>query len=241
MSMRLAVVSGAAGGLGVSLARAIGRGGHAILLVDLDPRVVDVAATLSSEGLDADACVGDLSTDSGVAAVVRAVETRGGAVRLLVNNAGITRDARLEKMSVDQFRQVVDVNLVAAMRLTRGLEHHFETGSSVISLASRAALGNFGQANYVTAKSALVGFTRALALSWAPLVRANAVAPGLVDTPMTRAMPPDVLEALVAKVPVGRIGQPDDIASAVLWLASDAASYVTGQCLMVCGGRSLAR
>ena len=126
------------------------------------------------------------------------------------------------------------------MRLTLGLEELFVEGSSVVSMTSRAALGNFGQANYVTSKSALIGFTRALAQQWAPRVRVNAVAPGLVDTPMTRAMPDEVLSALVAKVPAGRIGTAEDIAAAVGFLAGDDARYITGQVLVVCGGRSLA-
>ncbi len=107
-------------------------------------------------------------------------------------------------------------------------------------MSSRAALGNFGQANYVTSKSGLVGFTRALAQSWAPRVRANAVAPGLIDTPMTQAMPPDVLAKSVARVPAQRIGTAADVAAAVVFLASGySPAYVNGQVLTVCGGRSI--
>jgi NAD(P)-dependent dehydrogenase (short-subunit alcohol dehydrogenase family) len=107
-------------------------------------------------------------------------------------------------------------------------------------MSSRASLGNFGQANYVTSKSGLVGMTRALALRWAPRVRVNAVAPSLVDTPMTQAMPPEVLEKLIARIPAGRIGSPDDVAALVSFLASPEAAYVTGQVVLACGGRSLA-
>jgi short-subunit dehydrogenase len=143
-------------------------------------------------------------------------------------------------MEVAQFDQVIEVNLLAAMRLTQGLEDVFADGASVVSMSSRAALGNFGQANYVTSKSALIGFTRALAQRWAPRIRANVVSPGLVDTPMTQAMPEDVLAKLVEKVPAARIGTPLDVANAVVFLASDEASYITGQVITVCGGRSLA-
>ena len=107
-------------------------------------------------------------------------------------------------------------------------------------MSSRAALGNFGQTNYVASKSGLIGFTRALALDWAPAVRVNAVAPGLIDSAMSRAMPSDVLGGLVAKIPAGRIGEPVDVARAVAFLVSDDASYITGQVLTVCGGRSIA-
>jgi 3-oxoacyl-[acyl-carrier protein] reductase len=238
---RCAVVTGAAGGLGEPLARTLGREGYAVLLVDLSPAVVDVAARLVAESLDARAVVADLSNDEGVRSVVDAVVAAPTPLALLVNNAGITRDARLQKMSVEDFDRVIDVNLLAAMRLTQSLGPHFAPGSSVVTMSSRAALGNFGQANYVTSKSALVGFTRALAQQWSPRVRANAVAPGLIDTPMTQAMPAEVLDKLVDRIPAGRIGTPDDICSAVVFLASDAASYVNGQVLTVCGGRSIAR
>jgi NAD(P)-dependent dehydrogenase (short-subunit alcohol dehydrogenase family) len=185
-------------------------------------------------------CVADLSDDAGVALVADAVVRVGEPLTVLVNNAGITRDARLLKMSDADFDVVISVNLIAAMRLTLGLEDLFVPGSSVVNMSSRAALGNFGQANYVTSKSALVGFTRALAQRWAPRVRVNAVAPGLIDTPMTQAMPSDVLATLVAKIPAGRIGTPADVASAVSFLASPDAAYMNGQVLTVCGGRSLA-
>jgi 3-oxoacyl-[acyl-carrier protein] reductase len=237
---RSAVVTGAAGGLGQPIARALGRAGYELLLVDLSARVDDVVAELVAEGLRARAVVADLSTDVGVATVVAAVVETPVALGLLVNNAGITRDGRLPNLTVENFDLVVSVNLLAAMRLTAALEPHFTPGGSVVTMSSRAALGNFGQANYVTSKSALVGFTRALAQQWSPRVRANAVAPGLIDTPMTQAMPPDVLAKLVERVPAGRIGTPDDVAAAVVFLASSDASYINGQVLTVCGARSIA-
>lgn len=239
-AMGCAVLTGAAGGLGVPLAHALGAAGYELLLVDLAPRVEEVAADLVAQGITARAVVADLSDDQGVSSVVDGVASAAGPLRLLVNNAGITRDARLASMSTEQFDLVIEVNLVSTMRLTYALEEHFAPGSTIVNMSSRAALGNFGQTNYVTSKSALVGFTRALAQAWAPRVRTNAVAPGLVDTPMTQAMPPDVLAKLVAKVPAGRIGTPADIAAAVVFLASADASYVNGQVLTVCGGRSIA-
>lgn len=239
MSSGCAVLTGAAGGLGVPLARALGAADYHVILVDRDERVRQVVAELADEGLSATAVVADLSTDEGVADVVHGVDSAPSSLRLLVNNAGITRDARLGNMAVEDFDLVVGVNLISAMSLTYALEGLFTPGSAIVNMSSRAALGNFGQANYVTAKSGLVGFTRALAQAWAPRVRTNAVAPGLVDTPMTQAMPPEILDKLVARVPTGRIGTPEDIASAVVFLASDAAAYVNGQVLTVCGGRSI--
>jgi len=214
--------------------------GFHVLLVDRSPAVSQVTEDLRSAGLLADYSVADLSTDEGVAAVADAVRATGIPLMALVNNAGITRDGRMQNLTTEQFEQVIEVNLLVAMRLTLGLRELFAEGSSVVSMSSRAALGNFGQSNYVTSKSALIGFTRALAQQWAPRVRANAVAPGLIDSPMTQAMPAEVLSGLVEKVPAGRIGTADDVADAVLFLVSDEASYITGQVLTVCGGRSIA-
>ena len=135
---------------------------------------------------------------------------------------------------------MIEINLTAAIRLTLALEERFADGAAVINLSSRASLGNFGQANYSASKAGLVGFGRALAQRWAPRVRVNAVAPSLVDTPMTQAMPPEVLAKLVARIPAGRIGTPDDVAGIVAFLASPEAAYITGQVIYACGGRTVA-
>jgi NAD(P)-dependent dehydrogenase (short-subunit alcohol dehydrogenase family) len=236
----LAIVTGAAGGLGRQIAARLGEAGHQLLLVDLDPRVAETARELESTGVSAGAVVADLTRDEGAADVAAVVRDRGGSIAVLVNNAGITRDARVKNMEDADFAAVIAVNLVAAIRLTLELEPLFADGSAVVNMSSRASLGNFGQANYVTSKSGLVGFTRALALRWAPRVRVNAMAPSLVDTPMTQAMPPEVLEKLVSRIPAGRIGSPEDVAELVAFLASAEAGYITGQVVLACGGRSLA-
>jgi NAD(P)-dependent dehydrogenase (short-subunit alcohol dehydrogenase family) len=228
----LAIVTGAAGGLGGRIGERLAAAGHELLLVDLDPAVEGVAAAVGAR-----AVVADLTAAEGVEAVLAAA---GDDVAVLVNNAGITRDARATKMEEAAFAAVIEINLVAAMRLTLALEPRYRDGAAVINMSSRASLGNFGQANYSASKSGLVGFGRALAQRWAPRIRVNALAPSLVDTPMTQAMPPDVLEKMVARIPAGRIGSPDDVAGIVAFLASAEAAYVTGQVLYVCGGRSVA-
>ncbi|MGH2936979.1 MAG: SDR family oxidoreductase [Solirubrobacterales bacterium] len=230
--MGLAIVTGAAGGLGGRIGERLAAAGHELLLVDLDPVVEEVAAAAGAR-----AVVADLTEAEGVAAVLAAA---GDDVAVLVNNAGITRDARATKMEAEAFEAVIEINLVAAMRLTLALEPRYRDGAAVINMSSRASLGNFGQANYSASKSGLVGFGRALAQRWAPRVRVNAVAPSLVDTPMTQAMPPEVLEKMVARIPAGRIGSPDDAAGIVAFLASSEAAYITGQVLFACGGRSVA-
>jgi 3-oxoacyl-[acyl-carrier protein] reductase len=237
---RVAVVTGGARGLGLAIAELLAKRGYDLVLIDRDESVAGTALALREAGHRADPVAADLTTDDGTALVADFLRVSHPGVDVLINNAGITRDARLGKMAVDDFTAVIDVNLLAAMRLTWALEDQLCQGSSVVNMSSRAALGNFGQTNYVASKSGLVGFTRALALAWAPTVRVNAVAPGLIDSAMSRAMPAVVLNGLVAKIPAGRIGAPEDVAKAVAFLASDDAAYITGQVLTVCGGRSIA-
>jgi len=227
-----AIVTGAAGGLGGRIGERLAAAGHELVLVDLDPRVAEVAAARGARGV-----VADLTKAEGVEAVV---EAAGSEVGVLVNNAGITRDARAVNMTEEDFAAVIEINLTAAIRLTLALDPRFVEGAAVVNLSSRASLGNFGQANYSASKAGLVGFGRALAQRWAPRVRVNAVAPSLVDTPMTQAMPPEVLAKLVAKIPAGRIGTPDDVAGVVAFLASPDAAYITGQVIYACGGRTVA-
>jgi 3-oxoacyl-[acyl-carrier protein] reductase len=237
--MSAAIITGAAGVIGRAIAVALSAEGLPIVCVDQAASVGETCAEIDSRGGQAVACLVDLTEERAPRAIAEAAGKVGGA-SVLVNNAGITRDARALEMDSEDFRAVIRVNAVAPLRLAEALAPELSDGGSVINIASRAALGNFGQANYVAAKSALVGATRALALCWAPRLRVNAVAPGLVKSPMTDAMPPKVLEKLVARVPVGRAAEAAEIAQAVAFLASERASYVTGQMLLVCGGRSIA-
>ncbi|MDA0170585.1 SDR family oxidoreductase [Solirubrobacter taibaiensis] len=213
-----AVVTGAARGIGKAVADRLDGDGYDVLRVDL-----------------ADGFIADVTSAEDRARVVEAA----GPVDVLVNNAGITRDARIVKMTEEQFLAVIRVNLGAAYELTRALT--LNDGASVVSLASRAYLGNFGQFNYSASKGGLVGMTRALALELAPRgVRVNAIAPSLTASEMTRAMPENVLDKMIASIPLGRQAEPEEIAETIAALASPATAYVTGQVLVACGGRSLA-
>ena len=220
--------SRAARGIG----RAVAELDRPVVLADLDPGVEAVAASLGGVGV-----VADVTSADGRAAILDAVE---GDITVLVNNAGITKDARVVKMTEDQFLAVIRVNLGAAYELTTAAIPRFADGASVVSLASRAYLGNFGQFNYSASKGGLVGMTRALALQLAPKVRVNAIAPSLTASEMTSAMPEKVLDKMIASIPLGRMAETEEIAETIATLASPAMAYVTGQVVVACGGRSLA-
>jgi NAD(P)-dependent dehydrogenase (short-subunit alcohol dehydrogenase family) len=181
----------------------------------------------------------DLTSGAGPAAVRAAVESSGAPLVGLVNNAGITRDSRLINMSDEEFAAVLEVNLGAAYRLTAELAPLMSDGASIVNIASRAYLGNFGQFNYSMSKGGLVGMSRALALSLAPHVRVNAVAPGLIASEMSLGIPNDIREKMIAAIPLDRMGTPDEIANTVWWLLTPLSSYITGEVIVVGGGRSL--
>jgi len=232
----VAVVTGAARGIGRAIAERLSADGWRLLLVDLDPDVAGVAV-----GLDgADAVQADLTDPEGRATVLDALA--GRRLGALVNNAGITRDGLLRKLSEDDFRAVLAVNLGSAYELSLSLlgAGAFADGASLVSMSSRAYLGNVGQFNYAMSKGGLVGMTRALAQELAPRVRVNAVAPGLTASEMTLAMPDDVRGKLISRIPLGRMAEPAEVAAAVAHLIGPDAAYVTGQVVLVCGGRSIA-
>ena len=227
------VVTGAARGIGRAIAEKMAATGP------LNVVGVDVAPELAlSESITPVQI--DLTSVDGPGVVREAVEAAGAPLVGLVNNAGITRDARLVNMADDDFAAVLEVNLGAAFRLTTELAPLMSDGGSVVNIASRAYLGNFGQFNYSMSKGGLVGMTRALALELAPRVRVNAIAPSLTASEMTRAMPAKVLDKMIASIPLGRQAEPEEIAETIAALASPATAYVTGEVVVACGGRSLA-
>lgn len=234
--MTSAIVTGAAGGLGAAIGHRLGRNGHRIIAVDVAPALADAVLELETEGIDATPVQVDLTTIEGVTAVAEAAD---GDCSVLVNNAGITRDARLVNMTDDQFEAVLQVNLGAAYRLSRAVAPLMLDGGSIVNISSRAYLGNFGQFNYSMSKGALVGLTRALALELAPRLRVNAVAPGLIATEMSLAIPEDIRTKMVANIPMGRMGEPAEVAELVSFLAGPASSYITGHVHVIGGGRSL--
>ncbi len=241
---RVVIVTGAARGIGAATAARFADEGASVAVLDLDPAAAQATADgLAGPGLGL-GC--DVTQAGEVERAVAAVVDRFGRVDVLVNNAGITRDNLLFKMTEDDWDLVMDVHLKGAFLMSREVQKHFVPAKygKILNLSSVSALGNRGQANYSAAKMGVQGFTRTLALELGPFgVNANAIAPGFIVTEMTDAtaarlkMSPEELRRLNAEAnPVRRVGEPGDIAAAAAFLCSDEASYITGQTLYVDGG-----
>jgi 3-oxoacyl-[acyl-carrier protein] reductase/2-hydroxycyclohexanecarboxyl-CoA dehydrogenase len=237
---RVAVVTGAGRGLGEAIARRLATAGAAVAVLELDPLAGQRVADELPEARPYPVDVTDLAA---MQATLHRVSADFGRLDILVNNAGITRDRTLKNMQSDDWEAVLRTNLTGVWNGCKAaLPYLLEAGPTgrIISLSSTSYLGNFGQTNYAASKAGVVGLTRTLALEVARAgVTVNAIAPGFIDTAMTRAMPPEVFERAVAAVPLGRAGQPCDVANVAAFLASDNAAYVTGQVLFVCGGYTI--
>ena len=181
----------------------------------------------------------DLTSPEGPPMVRETVESARAPLVGVVNNAGITRDGRLVNMSDDDFAAVLEVNLGASYRLATELAPLMSDGGAIVNIASRADLGNFGQFNYSMSKGGVVGMTRALALSLAPEIRVNAVAPGLISSEMSMGIPEEIRARMVDAIPLDRMGTPEEVANTVWWLLTPLSSYITGEVVVVGGGRSL--
>jgi 3-oxoacyl-[acyl-carrier protein] reductase len=249
---RVAVVTGAARGIGLGVARRFADEGASVAVLDLDEgQAAEAAAALTDAG-EGQRHVGigcDVSDSGSAQAAVDRVATELGALHILVNNAGVTRDNLLFKMTDDDWDTVIAVHLRGAFLMTRAAQKHFveQKYGKVVCLSSVSALGNRGQANYAAAKMGLQGFVRTLGIELGPFgVNANAIAPGFIATDMTDAtaarvgMPVEEFrQAAADRNPVRRVGYPEDIAAAAAFLCSDEASYITGQTLYVDGGAKL--
>ena len=247
---KVVIVTGAAAGIGRATALAFAREGARVAAWDVRAAALDaLVAEVGAAGGEWMRAVVDVADGASVAAGAEAVVDRWGRVDVLVNNAGIVKDAQLVKwkdgavaaaMTDEAWDAVVGVNLKGVFLCTRAVVPHMIRGGGGVVLSASSVVGlygNFGQTNYVATKAGVVGMTRVWARELARHgIRVNAVAPGLVATEILRAMPQKILDSMVEHTPLGRMGEPKDVANAYVWLASDQAAYVTGHCLSVDGG-----
>jgi len=235
---RVTLITGAGSGIGAETARLFAAEGAKLLLVD---RATDSVRQVAAEiGDAARAHICDITDELAVQSLVR----EAGRIDILINNAGIIQDKSALKMTGDVWRQVIDVNLSGSFYVAQAVGAVMKENGfgRIVNTTSTSAWGKFGQANYAASKMGIVGLTRTLAIEWARYgITVNAIAPGFIETEMTAVMPADVREASFAAIPVGRNGQPIDIARTHLFLASPESSFITGQVLVVDGGMKLVR
>jgi len=237
MGLGVALVTGGASGMGLATVERLARDGFSVAMVDRDRALAErEAQRLQAMGLAVQAHVLDLTDE----AAVRALVDQLSPVQVLVNNAGIFDERKFDVVSSADFRRAYEVNLIAAATLTQAVSQQMPDGGRIVNIASRAYLGARNHPHYVASKAALVGYTRASAMELAPRgILVNAIAPGLIDTPILRALTPERLAAQLALQPTGKAGQPEDIAQAVSFFASAQTGFITGQVLFVDGGKSL--
>ncbi len=240
---RIAIVTGAARGLGEAIALRFAEEGAHLALCDVDLENTQRTAQKVKElGREALALKVDVTKYAEVQGLVDEALRQFRRVDILVNNAGITRDAQIKNMTEEMWDRVIDINLKGVFNGCKAVYKPMseQKYGKIVSLSSRAYLGNFGQVNYSASKAGVVGLTRTLALEFARFnANVNAIAPSMVETDIIKTVPKEVFDRVVAAIPFKRIGQPREIANVALFLASDESSYVTGQTIIVCGGRSI--
>lgn len=237
MDKKIAVVTGGAGGMGLATVERLARDGFSVVLVDREEALAQrETARLRALGLDVQCRVLDLTDEATVRALVQSLPP----IAALVNNAGIFDERKFLDVTNADFRRAYEINLIAVATLTQEAARTMQDGARIVNIASRAYLGAKNHPHYVASKAAVVGYTRASAMELAPRgILVNAIAPGLIDTPILRALTPERLAAQLALQPTGQAGRPEDIAQAVSFLVSPQTGFITGQVLFVDGGKSL--
>ncbi len=242
-SKRIVVVTGGSRGIGRAVCLRFARDDASIIFVHYDPddlKANETLGLLDKMGVEAKAEKLDVSSFEAVEEFFKEVVREFGRVDVLVNNAGITRDTFLMRMSVDQWDEVLTVNLKSVFNCTKAVVRSMirQRSGRIVNISSLVGqIGNSGQANYAASKAGILGFTKSVAKELATRgITVNAVAPGFIDTEMTEKLPDKAKEAFLTQIPMGRIGKPDEVAEAVYWLASQGATYITGQVIHVNGG-----
>lgn len=238
---KVALVTGASRGIGQAIALELGRNGATVVgTATSEAGAERISATFKENGIEGFGLMLDVCSAESVNSVLNAIQERIGAPLILVNNAGITKDNLMMRMKDDEWHDVIDTNLNSLFRLSKGVLRGMTKArwGRIINIGSVVgAMGNAGQVNYASAKAGLEGFSRALAREvGSRAVTVNSVAPGFIDTDMTRELPEAQRESLITQIPLGRLGQAQEIAHVVAFLASEGAGYVTGATIPVNGG-----
>lgn len=241
---KVSIITGGGRGIGQATALKFAREGALVIVSDMNQATVDeTLEAIRKEGYEAMGFVVDVTKRSDIDAMVQAVMAKHGRIDVLVNNAGIVMDAQLKKMSDVAFDKVIDVNLKGTYNCARAVvDIMVEQQSGVILNASSIVgiFGNFGQTNYAASKFGVIGMVKTWARELGRKgIRANAVCPGFVETPILASIPDKVLESMRERVPMGRLGKPEDIANTYAFLASDEASYINGAVIEVSGGATI--
>jgi 3-oxoacyl-[acyl-carrier protein] reductase len=241
LEKEVALVTGASRGIGNAIAVALAKAGARVVGTSTSKEGADQLTKLfTSHGYNGRGLVLDVASPTSIEALLTQLEGTEGLPTILVNNAAVTRDTLLLRMKAEDWDQVISTNLTSVFRLSKACLKRMmkERRGRIVNIASVVGLtGNAGQANYAAAKAGIIGFTKSLAKEVASRgITVNAVAPGFIDTDMTRALTPDQRNALLAQIPLERLGTPDDVAAAVMFLASPQAAYITGETIHVNGG-----
>ncbi len=238
---QIALVTGASRGIGRAIAEALGQAGATVIgTATTDAGADAIGSALAGAGIRGRGMKLDVADPASIDAVLGAIEKEFGAVSVLVNNAGITQDNLLLRMKDAEWDAVIQTNLTSVYRLSRGVLRGMMKARAgrIINITSVVgASGNPGQTNYAAAKAGIAGFTRSLAREiGSRSITVNCIAPGFIDTDMTRALPEEARSGLLAQIPLGRLGKPEDIGAAVVFLAGPGGAYITGETLHVNGG-----
>lgn len=240
LSNKIAIVTGSGQGIGKAIAFRLAEAGAAVVVNSRSEAANAIAAEIKSAGMNSTAILGDVSSSADVNRLIEQTITAYGKIDILVNNAGITRDNLLMRMSDEDWDAVLNINLKSVFLCTRAVIRPMlkQRSGRIVNVTSIVGIiGNPGQANYVSAKAGIIGFTKTLAKEVGSRgITVNAIAPGFIDTDMTKNIPEKQRQELASRIPLGCFGTPRDIAETAAFLASDAARYITGQVISVDGG-----